>query len=66
LVWQRVAQAWALLRGRSFVTPDDIQKVALPMMRVRLAGDFTAVDAVAEEVLQAVPVESSGAGVATI
>jgi MoxR-like ATPase len=58
LVWQRVAQAWALLRGRSFVTPDDIQQVALPVMRVRLAGDFTSVDAVADEVLQSVPVSS--------
>ena len=28
LIWQRVAQAWAFLRQRPFVTPDDVQQVA--------------------------------------
>jgi MoxR-like ATPase len=36
LTWQRAAQAWAWLAGRDFVTPDDIQTVALPVLDVRL------------------------------
>ena len=36
LVWQRVAQAWAFLQGREFVTPSDVQDVALPTLSVRL------------------------------
>jgi MoxR-like ATPase len=36
LTWQRTAQAWAFLQGRPFVTPDDIQKVAGPVLSVRL------------------------------
>jgi MoxR-like ATPase len=36
LVWQRVAQAWAFLQGRDFVTPGDVQDVALPTLSVRL------------------------------
>ncbi len=36
LIWQRVAQAWAFLQGRQFVTPDDVQAVARPVLSVRL------------------------------
>ncbi len=36
LIWQRVAQSWALLAGRDFVTPEDIQSVAHPVLGVRL------------------------------
>ena len=36
LIWQRVAQAWAFLHQRPFVTPDDVQKVAGPVLGVRL------------------------------
>jgi MoxR-like ATPase len=36
LVWQRVAQAWAFLHGRDFVTPSDVQEVAMPTLSVRL------------------------------
>ncbi|MCS7016421.1 MAG: MoxR family ATPase [Gemmatales bacterium] len=39
LIWQRVAQAWALLHHRTFVTPDDIQAVAIPVLSVRLGVD---------------------------
>ena len=59
LVWQRVAQAWALLQGRSFVTPDDVQEVALPVLRVRLGGDFVSADAVGEEILRQVSVPTA-------
>ena len=59
LIWQRVAQARAFLLNRSFVTPDDVRHVALPVIRARLGADFTVVDGIVEEVLSqvSVPVE---------
>jgi MoxR-like ATPase len=54
--WQRIAQAHAHLRGRDFVTPDDIQGVAGPVLEVRLAGDFDAAPRIVEEIVAAVPV----------
>lgn len=36
LQWQRAAQAKALLSGRNYVTPDDIQQIAVPVLSVRL------------------------------
>jgi len=36
LQWQRLAQAHAMLRGRAFVTPDDVQDVAFETLWVRL------------------------------
>jgi len=36
LIWLRLAQAWARLAGRHFVTPDDLQSVAGPVLEVRL------------------------------
>ena len=39
LLWQRAAQASARLAGRDFVTPDDIQQVACPVLSVRLNVD---------------------------
>lgn len=56
LTWQRIAQARAHLRGRGFVTPDDIQAVACPVLEVRLAGNFDAAPRVVEEILSAVAV----------
>jgi MoxR-like ATPase len=56
LIWQRVAQARAHLQGRGFVTPDDIQQVAIPVLEVRLAGDFDSAPGVVEEILQSVDV----------
>ncbi len=44
LLWQRAAQATAHLAGRDFVTPDDVQQVAFPVLAVRLdveAADST-------------------------
>ncbi|MCG8405197.1 MAG: MoxR family ATPase [Phycisphaerales bacterium] len=38
LMWQRLAQARAFLDGRTFVTPDDIQGVAIPLFGVHLAS----------------------------
>ncbi|HEV3343380.1 MAG TPA: MoxR family ATPase, partial [Pirellulales bacterium] len=39
LTWQRVAQAWAYLKHRDFVTPDDVLDVAQPVLDVRLGID---------------------------
>jgi len=36
LLWQCAAQATAHLAGRDFVTPDDVQQVAFPVLAVRL------------------------------
>ena len=36
LVWQRVAQAWALIEGRGHVLPDDVRRVATAVLGVRL------------------------------
>jgi MoxR-like ATPase len=56
LTWQRVAQAWAFLKGRDFVTPDDVQDVAKPVLEVRLGLEPRAAGAVVDEVLKTVPV----------
>lgn len=40
IIWQRIAQAFAHLNGRDFVTPDDVQEVALPVLDVRMGGDL--------------------------
>jgi MoxR-like ATPase len=55
LTWQRVAQAWAFLDGRPFVTPDDVQAVAKPVLAVRLCCGGPA-DLVIQEILNSVPV----------
>ena len=38
LQWLRCAQAWAFLQGRGFVTADDVQHVAVPVLSARSAG----------------------------
>lgn len=60
LAWQRVAQAHALLCGRSFVTPDDIQEVAEPVLKVRLTGDFSSITPLLQELYQRVAVPTRG------
>ncbi|MFO0529036.1 MAG: AAA family ATPase [Planctomycetota bacterium] len=40
IIWQNVAQAWACLQGRDFVTPDDVRVVAEPTVGVRIFGEF--------------------------
>ena len=56
LTWQRLAQAEAHLRGRDFVTPDDVQHVAAPVLQVRLSGDFESPQHVIEKVLDQISV----------
>lgn len=57
LIWQRVAQAWAMLRGRDFVTPDDIQDAAGAVLSVRIGTEGDA-DELIRELLSAVAVPS--------
>jgi MoxR-like ATPase len=64
LIWQRVAQARAHLQGRDFVTPDDIQDVALPVLEVRLVGEFDQARAIVQQILESVsvPILSGSSG----
>lgn len=56
LIWQRLAQARAFLAQRPFVTPDDIQAVAAPLLSVHVATMQAAADELATQVLAKVPV----------
>lgn len=55
LHWQRMAQAWAVIRGRRFVTPSDVTRVARPVLSVRLLTAQGDVDAAIDATLAAVP-----------
>ncbi|EMI52016.1 AAA family ATPase [Rhodopirellula sallentina] len=55
LLWQRIAQAWAMLQGRDFVTPSDVVHVAGPVLAVRLLTTTENVDDVIERLLNSVP-----------
>jgi len=61
----RAAQATALLAGRRFVLPDDVQAVARPVLAHRLVVDLdeslrgASADAVLSEILDSVPVPIS-------
>lgn len=59
LTWQRAAQAWAFLDGRDFVTPNDIQDVAEPVLVVRLGIDRDDPRSVIAELLKNVPAPTS-------
>ena len=56
ITWQRVAQAWAHLHGRGFVTPDDIQAVARPVLAVRLVARCKGINDLIDEIIQSIPV----------
>lgn len=58
LTWQRVAQARAYLGGRDYVTPDDVQDVARPVLEVRLGVEPESMARVLSEVLDGVAVPS--------
>lgn len=55
LLWQRIAQAWAMLQGREFVTPSDVAHVARPVLSVRLLTTTDDVDGVIDRLLDTVP-----------
>lgn len=54
LTWQRAAQAWAYLAGRQFVTPDDVQQVAVPVLSVRLGAERGDMESLIRQLLQGV------------
>jgi MoxR-like ATPase len=56
LTWQRLAQARAFLLGRDYVTPDDVQEMAGPVLEVRLGIEPEATARVLAEILETVPV----------
>ena len=56
LVWLRLAQGWARLQERDFVTPDDIHAVALPAFEVRVTCDGSEPAQIVSEILDSVPV----------
>jgi MoxR-like ATPase len=56
LILQRTAQARALLHDRRFVTPDDVQEVARPVLAVRLACDAEQPARLIDELLANTPV----------
>jgi MoxR-like ATPase len=56
LQWQRAAQAKAMLSGRDFVTPDDIQQIAIPVLSVRLGVDQDNPIPVIEQILSSVAI----------
>ena len=57
----RASQAYALIQGRDFVTPEDVKAVAAPVLAHRLtvgggAGSVQAQKQTVEELLRSVPV----------
>ena len=53
--WQAMAQAWAMLNQRDFVTPCDVLHVAPPVLSVRLITHGEATDDVIARILSHVP-----------
>lgn len=56
MIWQQVAKAWAVLKNRDFVTPDDIQDVAFPVLSVRLATRTRETSSTIDDILSSVAV----------
>jgi MoxR-like ATPase len=62
LALQRAAQAWAAVRGRDFVVPDDVKRLAVPVLAHRLIASLEArlrgrdAAAIVESILDKVPV----------
>jgi MoxR-like ATPase len=56
LVWQRVAQAWALLQGRDHVIPDDVRHVAGPVLSARLELSMEDSDRMVRDAIERVDV----------
>lgn len=59
LLWQRAAQASARLAGRDFVTPDDIQQVAHPVLAVRLGSEAGDAAGLIDRLLETVAVPTT-------
>ena len=55
MCWQAISQAWAMLKGRDFVTPTDVADVARPVLSVRLLTRGETVDNVIDRIMNTVP-----------
>ena len=55
VTWQKCAQSWAFLQSRDFVIPDDIQAVALPVLKLRVPNDDN-VEELVKEIMESVAV----------
>lgn len=56
ITWQRVSQAKAFVDGRSFVVPDDIQAVAIPVLKLRISNSLESPEIVINEIIESVAV----------
>src|SRR5262249_61422459 len=62
LALHRAAQAWAAMHGRDFVVPDDVKRLAVPVLAHRLISSLEArlrgrdSTAIVENILESVPV----------
>jgi MoxR-like ATPase len=56
LIWQAVIQARAFLQGRSYVTPEDVQEMAVPVLSVRLGTETGQPEHIIREILDTVPI----------
>ncbi len=56
LLWQQVSKARAILQGRDFVIPDDIQAVARPVVGVRLVTRSQKPNNIIDSILESVEV----------
>ncbi|TWT93532.1 AAA family ATPase [Neorhodopirellula pilleata] len=54
MCWQAIAQAWAMLKGRDFVTPTDVAEVAGPVLSVRLLTRGESVEKVIDRIMNSV------------
>jgi MoxR-like ATPase len=56
ITWQRVAQSWAFLQQRDYVIPEDVQQVAAPVLKLRVACEEEVALNAIREVIESVPV----------
>jgi len=56
ITWQRVAQAWAFLQGRDFVIPEDVQTVAVPVLKLRISNENENSEDIIQEIIKSVSI----------
>jgi MoxR-like ATPase len=56
ITWQRIAQSWAYLKGRTFVSPADIQSVAVPVLKLRIENENKSSNPIIQQILASVAV----------
>ena len=56
IIWQQMAQAWAYLQNRQFVTPDDVKAVAKPVLKLRITSNSHNSDSTIDEIINSINV----------